>query len=111
MRGHYPHDVGVRIHSLIRKGRAEEEISPIAAEGRGDYGNGDYEPDAGSDVASVSTVARRVNDRYVINGSKMFITNGSIADYLVLLCVTNEEEKVKTKSHSAIIIETESKGV
>ena len=56
------------------------------------------EPDAGSDVASVSTVARRVNDHYVINGNKMFITNGSIADFIVVLCLTNENEEGKVKA-------------
>lgn len=68
------------------------------------------EPDAGSDVASVSTLARRVNDHYVINGNKMFITNGNIADYVVVLCLTNEGEKVKTKRHSAMLVEAHRKG-
>ncbi len=68
------------------------------------------EPDAGSDVASVNTRARRMNDHYVINGNKMFITNGSIADFIVVLCLTNEDEKVKSKRHSAILIESNRKG-
>jgi alkylation response protein AidB-like acyl-CoA dehydrogenase len=67
-------------------------------------------PDAGSDVASVSTLARRAKDHYVINGSKIFITNGSMADYLVVLCVTNEEEKNRSKRHSPIFIETNREG-
>jgi acyl-CoA dehydrogenase len=68
------------------------------------------EPDAGSDVASVNTRARRMNDHYVINGNKMFITNGSIADFIVVLCLTNEDEKVKSKRHSAILVESNRKG-
>ncbi|MDO9123505.1 MAG: acyl-CoA dehydrogenase, partial [Deltaproteobacteria bacterium] len=60
--------------------------------------------------ASVSTVARKVNGHYVINGSKIFITNGSIADYIVALCLTDKEERVKTNRHSAIIIETDREG-
>jgi alkylation response protein AidB-like acyl-CoA dehydrogenase len=51
-----------------------------------------------------------VDDHYVINGNKMFITNGSIADFLVILCLTNENEKVKTKRHTPIIVETNRKG-
>ncbi|MBS1153028.1 MAG: acyl-CoA dehydrogenase [Myxococcaceae bacterium] len=42
------------------------------------------EPGAGSDVANLKTVARRVGDDYVINGSKMWITNGTRADFLTL---------------------------
>src|SRR3954466_13698702 len=42
------------------------------------------EPDAGSDVANIKTTARRVGDDYVINGAKMWITNGSRADFITL---------------------------
>jgi citronellyl-CoA dehydrogenase len=42
------------------------------------------EPDAGSDVASLKTTARRQGDDYVINGAKMWITNGTRADFITL---------------------------
>src|SRR3954469_21740729 len=42
------------------------------------------EPGAGSDVASMKTTAKRVGDDYVINGSKMWITNGTRADFITL---------------------------
>jgi len=42
------------------------------------------EPGCGSDVASIRTTARRVGDEYVINGSKMWITNGTRADFITL---------------------------
>src|SRR3989440_2000870 len=42
------------------------------------------EPDAGSDVANLKTTARRAGDDYVINGAKMWITNGSRADFITL---------------------------
>ena len=42
------------------------------------------EPDAGSDVAAIKTTARRVGDEYVINGAKMWITNGTRADFLTM---------------------------
>jgi alkylation response protein AidB-like acyl-CoA dehydrogenase len=48
------------------------------------------EPDAGSDVAGIKTVARRDGDTYVINGSKTYITNGHRADVIVLVTKTAE---------------------
>jgi alkylation response protein AidB-like acyl-CoA dehydrogenase len=49
------------------------------------------EPGAGSDVAGISTTARRVDGGYVVNGAKTFITNGVRADFLVCACKTTEE--------------------
>jgi acyl-CoA dehydrogenase len=49
------------------------------------------EPGAGSDVASLSTTARRVDGGYVVNGAKTFITNGVRADFLVCAVKTTEE--------------------
>ncbi|MBV9661677.1 MAG: acyl-CoA dehydrogenase family protein [Acidimicrobiales bacterium] len=49
------------------------------------------EPDAGSDVAGIRTRAARDGDQWVINGSKLYITNGTQADWLCLLCRTSDE--------------------
>jgi citronellyl-CoA dehydrogenase len=49
------------------------------------------EPDAGSDVASIRTRADSDGDEYVINGSKMYITNGTQADFITLLARTSDE--------------------
>ncbi|HYJ20766.1 MAG TPA: acyl-CoA dehydrogenase family protein, partial [Solirubrobacterales bacterium] len=49
------------------------------------------EPGAGSDVAGITTTARRVGDAYIVNGAKTFITNGVRADFLVCACKTSEE--------------------
>ena len=51
------------------------------------------EPDAGSDVAALSTTARRDGDGWVINGTKMFITNGGIADAVFIAAKTNPDVK------------------
>ena len=48
------------------------------------------EPEAGSDVSSIATTARRDGDCYVLNGSKMFITNGTICDFVVVAARTGE---------------------
>jgi alkylation response protein AidB-like acyl-CoA dehydrogenase len=49
------------------------------------------EPDAGSDTASITTSARREGDTYVLNGAKTFCTNGSIADVITVIAVTDAE--------------------
>jgi acyl-CoA dehydrogenase len=49
------------------------------------------EPDAGSDVSGMRTRAVRKGDKYVINGSKCFITNGSYADWFVVYAKTDPE--------------------
>ncbi len=49
------------------------------------------EPEAGSDVAAIKTQAVRDGDEWVINGSKMYITNAATADWLCLLAVTDAE--------------------
>jgi citronellyl-CoA dehydrogenase len=49
------------------------------------------EPDAGSDVAGIKTTAVRDGDEWVINGSKVFITNGHRAHYIVLVTKTDKD--------------------
>jgi len=51
------------------------------------------EPDAGSDVAAIRTSARRDGDGFIINGSKMFITNGVSADLVFVAARTNQNVK------------------
>lgn len=69
------------------------------------------EPDAGSDVLSIYTRADRKGDGYVINGSKMFTSNGDIADFLVALCLTNPDGTSPYERHSVMIIETDRPGL
>ncbi|MBI5968137.1 MAG: acyl-CoA dehydrogenase family protein [Deltaproteobacteria bacterium] len=66
------------------------------------------EPGAGSDAASIRTTAVRKGDYYLLNGTKMFITNGPIADVLVIIAVTDKEKK--TAGISAFIVEKGSPG-
>jgi len=61
-----------------------------AAKGEAIAALGVSEPNAGSDVASIRTTARRDGDDYVINGQKTFITNGTRADFITLAVRTGE---------------------
>jgi citronellyl-CoA dehydrogenase len=56
------------------------------------------EPGGGSDVAAVKTTARKDGGDYVINGSKMWITNGMMADWICLLANTSDAAVHKNKS-------------
>jgi len=66
------------------------------------------EPSAGSDVAGIKTRAVRDGDQWVINGSKMYITNSATADWLCLLAVTDPEAGYG--GFTQIIVPTESPG-
>ncbi|GIK25900.1 MAG: acyl-CoA dehydrogenase [Betaproteobacteria bacterium] len=66
------------------------------------------EPGAGSDVVSMKLRADRKGDRYVLNGSKMWITNGGDADTLVVYAKTNSE--AGAKGMTAFIVEKGFKG-
>ncbi len=67
------------------------------------------EPGAGSDVAAITTRAVKDGDDYVINGSKMWITNSTQADFLCLLANTSDGKPHLNKS--LIIVPTKTKGI
>ena len=64
------------------------------------------EPGSGSDVASVKTVARKDGGDYVINGTKMWITNGTQADFCCLLANTGEGPVHRNKSLIVVPMDT-----
>lgn len=53
------------------------------------------EPEAGSDLGNVSTLATRTNDGYVMNGMKTWVTNGPVADFYTVLAQTDPAKKFK----------------
>jgi len=67
------------------------------------------EPHAGSDVAAIKTTAVKDGDDYVINGSKMWITNATQADYLCLLANTGGDSVHSSKS--LIVVPTNAPGI
>ena len=66
------------------------------------------EPSGGSDLQAMRTTAIRDGDEYVINGQKVFITNGNSADLLVLSCKT--DPKARAKGVSLLLVETDRPG-
>jgi citronellyl-CoA dehydrogenase len=67
------------------------------------------EPDAGSDVAGIRTRAQRDGDEWIINGSKLYITNGTQADWLCLLARTSDDPGYQ--GMSLIVVPTALDGV
>ena len=67
------------------------------------------EPDAGSDVANVRTRADKVDGGWVINGSKLFITNGVRCDYIVLVARTGPQD-AGAKNITLFLVDKESPG-
>jgi glutaryl-CoA dehydrogenase len=67
----------------------KETWLPSMAAGRTIGCFGLTEPDSGSDPGSMRTTARLENDRWILNGTKMWITNGSIADIAIIWAVTD----------------------
>jgi alkylation response protein AidB-like acyl-CoA dehydrogenase len=69
------------------------------------------EPDGGSDITSITTNAVKEGDDYIINGNKIFISNGAFFNYVVVLCQTNKEANPPHSGHSTILVERDRKGL
>ena len=67
------------------------------------------EPGAGSDVAGIGTTAKKVGDEYIINGSKMWITNASVASWYFVLAYTDQTQK--HKGMSGFIVPRDTPGI
>jgi len=98
---------------IIQSSGTEEQKKkylPPLVEGEAIMGCAITEPDAGSDTAAASTSAERDGDEYVINGSKMFITNALRASFVLVFAVTDPDNPDRHKRHSFILVETDRPG-
>jgi alkylation response protein AidB-like acyl-CoA dehydrogenase len=86
---------GLATQPIYRYGSQEQKekylIPAIKGEKIGAFGL--TEPDVGSDAASIKTRAVRDGDSYLINGTKMFITNGPICDYVIVAAYTDPSKR------------------
>jgi acyl-CoA dehydrogenase len=100
----------IAAHYIERYGTEAQKRQwlPRLASGECIAGMGMTEPGAGTDLQNIRTRAERVGERYLISGSKTFITNGSTADVLVLAAKTDPAEKAK--GVSLFIFETRTPG-
>lgn len=86
-------DMATPIIAEIGTQEQQEEFLRPALEGKKIAALGVSEPGAGSDVAGIRTTARKDGDDYIINGSKIYITNGTRADFITLAVRTDPDNK------------------
>jgi alkylation response protein AidB-like acyl-CoA dehydrogenase len=103
---------GVEILLLHGSEEQKEKYVAKVAKGKAIMGMANTEPDAGSDSASIKTKAVRDGDEWVISGTKQFITNGTVADFILVTARTREVEDW-SKRHRGIsyfIVDTDREG-
>jgi alkylation response protein AidB-like acyl-CoA dehydrogenase len=101
---------GTQLIKLFGTEEQKQKYLPPVCAGKWRAGMASTEPDAGSDVAAITTTAVRDGDEYVISGNKMFITNATVGDFLVVLCVTDPKNSRAHDRLSTIIVETNRPG-
>src|SRR3954471_3394149 len=102
--------VGLNSLSLLRYASEEQKQRWLTPQAKGEKLAcfGLTEPGAGSDVASMTTTARREGDVYVLNGQKNWISYASVADHALVFAKT--DPSAKHKGISAFVVEKDTKG-
>src|ERR671934_201571 len=97
--------VGLNSLALLKYGTAEQHERWLVPQARGEKIAcfGLTEPAAGSDVAAMKTTARRDGDRFVLNGSKNWISYANVADHALVFAKT--DPSAKHKGISAFVVE------
>ena len=98
---------------VLRFGSDElkEKFLPPVAEGKILSAGAFTEPDHGSDITFMDTTAEKDGDQWVINGSKIFISNGELAGFYCVLCQTDPASKPTYRGISLILVEADREGV
>lgn len=95
---------------IVEFGTEEQKKKYLPKLARGEFigAMGLTEPGCGSDLSAIKTRAKKEGNRYILNGNKMLITNGPIADVIVVMAVTDKE--ADRKGMSFFIVEKGFKG-
>lgn len=102
---------GLTIAPILRYGTVEQKEKYLkpAIGGRKVASFGLTEPNAGSDAAAMQTTAKKVESSYVINGTKTYITNGPICDFILLAAYTDKSKG--PRGVSALIVDRDTPGL
>lgn len=98
---------------LISHFGSEEQKSdtlPRLVNGQAIMGTAITEPDAGCDVTGALTTAVQEGDHWVLNGTKMFATNGTLADFVLVFCRTDPDNPNRHRRFSFILVPTDTPG-
>jgi acyl-CoA dehydrogenase len=98
-------NIGLGSQAIIMSGTEEQKnhYLPKMASGEIISAFSLSEPHAGSDTSALRTTAVKDGDHYVLNGIKHFVTNGSTADVLTVMAVTNPDTKARDRVSSFIV--------
>ncbi len=89
----------------------KQKYLPPIVEGRENWAMALTEPSGGTDVlGAIRTTADRDGDEYIINGNKMFISGAHVADYMIVIVITDKEAKRKN-GLSILIVDTKTPGI
>jgi len=89
----------------------KEEVLPKVASGKAITAGCYTEPEAGSDLTAIRTKAEKDGDEWVINGTKTFITNAPIADYFVVLVVTDPNAQPRYRGFTTFLVRKNAEGL
>jgi len=95
---------GSELYELFGTEEQKQLVLPKLVSGQAIMATAVTEPDAGSDPAGTTTTAVKEGDHWVINGSKMFITNGDLAEFVNVFAVTHPENPNRHGRHSFILV-------
>jgi alkylation response protein AidB-like acyl-CoA dehydrogenase len=101
---------GAELLELFGSEDQKRLVLPQLVEGRAILATAITEPQAGSDPSGASARARLEGDQWVIDGAKTFITNGTLARWVLVFCLTEPDEPSRHGRHSFILIETDREG-
>ena len=101
---------GSEIIQVAASEAMKQDLLPKLAAGEAKMGTAITEPDAGCDVTQAVTTAVKDGDHWVINGTKMFATNGTVADFLMVFCQTDPGNPNRHKRFSFLIVPTDTPG-
>lgn len=105
--------IGLNSLALLQWGSEDQKMKFLAPQSRGEKIAcfGLTEPGVGSDVAAMTSTAKRINDGYVLNGEKMWISLATKADHALVVARTDPDTPDPHNGLSAFIVEIERPGV
>jgi len=101
---------GAELLLLYGSEEQKQRVLPPLSSGEAIIAGSITEADAGSDVTAVTTAAVKEGSEWVINGAKMFTTNGNTATYLVVFCSTDPHNPSRHQRHSFFLVPTDTPG-